>query len=146
MNENDLGDLLAASAAEVLESMFFASTEEAPASEEGPGDRISAGLTFRGEPSGVFRVGISRPAAKALSGAFLGLEESEVSPKQTGEVVCELTNMICGSTLSRLEARNAFELDGPRLTEGPVPSGATHRTLGLEQGTLTVYMGFSVAA
>ena len=35
---------------------------------------------------------------------------------QIGQVVCELTNMLCGSVLSRIEKDTLFDLSSPRLT------------------------------
>lgn len=138
------GNLLAASAEEVLETMFFTPVTGQPEPGEPPLEWISAGLEFRGEPGGRFRVGVSRPAARALAASFLGLEESEVSGGQVGEVICELANMICGSVVSRLESGAPIALLHPELVEGPPPGAA--RLLAIEDGWLAVWLELETAS
>ncbi len=137
-------ELLAASAAEVLETMFFTAVGGQPGEEQAPPEWISAALEFRGEPGGRFRVGASRQAARALAASFLGLDESEVSGEQVGEVICELANMICGSVVSRLESGTTIQLLHPELVEGPPPE--TARVLPLEEGLLAVWLELETPA
>jgi CheY-specific phosphatase CheX len=136
MSDAAIGELLAASAQEVLETMFFAAAEAV--GEPPPIDGIAAGLEFHGEPGGSFRVGLTRPAARSLAAAFLGQEENEISEGEVGEVVCELANMICGSVLSRLEARTTFEILHPELLDPAAFAAGEVRTLRLENGALAV--------
>ncbi len=137
-------ELLAAAAAEVLETMFFTTVGGEPEAGQAPVEWISAALEFHGEPGGRFRVGASRPAARALAASFLGLDESEVSGGQVGEVICELANMICGSVVSRLESGAPIQLLHPELVEGPPPE--TAGILPLEEGLLAVWLELEPAA
>ncbi len=142
MNEAN-HELLAASAAEVLETMFFTAVGGEAEAGQAPVEWISAALEFHGEPGGRFRVGASRPAARAMAASFLGLDESEVSDRQVGEVMCELANMICGSVVSRLES-GTIQILHPELVEGPPPEAAS--VLALEEGVLAVWLELETPA
>ena len=137
-------ELLAASAAEVLETMFFTTVAGEPEAGQAPVEWISAALEFHGEPGGRFRVGASRQAARALAASFLGEEESEVPDEQVSDVICELANMICGSVVSRLESGTPIQLLHPELVEGPPPEDA--RILTLEEGLLAVWLKLETPA
>ncbi|HSW51041.1 MAG TPA: SIS domain-containing protein, partial [Bryobacteraceae bacterium] len=116
MPENELSSMLADSAAEVLETMFFTSTTgdgEPPTAVGEP--NIRARLSFRGEPPGRFGVCASVETGRRIAASFLGTEEEEVTEAQIGEVVSELANMLCGSVLSRLEKETRFELSHPEI-------------------------------
>ena len=143
MNEANQ-ELLAASAAEVLETMFFTTVAGEPEAGRAPVEWISAGLEFHGEPGGRFRVGASRRAAGALAASFLGVDGSEVSGQQVTEVICELANMICGSVVSRLESGTTIQLLHPELVEGPPPEAA--KVLALEDGLLAVWLELETPA
>ena len=115
MNNAEVENALAAAAAEVLETMFFAEVlGPAPA----PAAAMAARVVFRGSPSGAFTIAIDPSAARSLAAGFLAAEENELSPARTGEVVCELANMICGSVLSRLEPDAAFAVEDIQLEAG----------------------------
>jgi CheY-specific phosphatase CheX len=118
--------------------MFFA---EVLGAAPVPAGGLAARVAFRGSPSGAFTIAIDSSAARSLAAGFLAAEETELSPTRTGEVVCELANMICGSVLSRLEPDAAFELLHPELT-APGPSGAVSRSLDLGAGALAVSIDF----
>jgi CheY-specific phosphatase CheX len=135
---------LASAVSEVLETMFFACVyAETAASEEG--GRLEARLRFSGGRQGEFRLGISADAARSIAAGFLGLEESEIGAVQVGDVVCEVTNMICGSVLSHVGADLAYDLHPPRLVE-PGEAAATPpfrvRSFDLGNGTLTAGIRF----
>lgn len=108
--------------AEVLEKMFFIrileDTQDAEAvSESGvdavPVPEIAVRLNFHGQPSGRLSLHLNRDAAKSIAADFLGEDEAELERRQIEEVVCELTNMICGAVLSRVESTVTFRLDPP---------------------------------
>jgi len=141
MEKDELGQALAASAAEVLETMFFTSIEEASDQTEIPsGDWVSARLRFRGAPSGSLSVSVSAEAARTVAAGFLGCEEEEVGDAQMIEVVSELANMICGSLLSRVESDTTFELLHPEPFQGVPGTGALAgaRLFVLDNGGLAV--------
>ena len=85
--------------------------------EPADGSVITAHLAFRGDPSGSLTLRIGALGARAIAADFLGAEETDLSDREVGEVVCELANMICGSVLSRVESAATFRLATPRLVE-----------------------------
>ena len=144
MPANELDQMLFDSAVEVVESMFFTSLAgDAEPSAASTGPWISARLTFHGDPSGRFGVRTPTETGRKIASSFLGLEESAVTEAQTGEVICELANMLCGSVLSNMEKETSFELAHPELDppETGSPEGYTaSRVFGLEEGPLTVWL------
>jgi CheY-specific phosphatase CheX len=144
---NELNPSLGECTQDVLETMFFTSVV-GEAEAENADERIAARLGFRGNPEGAFGVSVSAPAARTIAAGFLGIDDEEVTPKQVGEVVCEMANMICGSVLSRVPSDQAFELAHPQLVE---PEAAAHgrggkdvqsakRSFDLGDGAIQVYM------
>jgi CheY-specific phosphatase CheX len=141
----DLHHLLHDSAAEVFETMIFACVgEEAEMSGEAASAAVSARLRFHGDLSGRFGVRMSRDTARKVAASFLGEEEDAVSGEQVGEVVCEVTNMVCGSMLSRLEGGGRFHLQPPELAPWERAADAAGwnvcHTYGLEEGSLTAWL------
>jgi CheY-specific phosphatase CheX len=141
----DLQQIFYESASEVLETMFFAGVTEEDSQPAGNA-LISAELTFQGNPSGRFGIQIAHSTGRVIAASFLGLDETEVSGEQIVEVVCELTNMICGSVLSRVEAGARFELMHPEIdpqnTNWRQNKNAIGSTFGVEEGTVTLWMTF----
>ncbi len=122
---------------EILETMFFTSVTRE--TDTGPGPHaFTAALHFNGSPSGSFALSISKQAACELAADFLGSEEP-VSEEQAGEVVRELTNMVCGSVLSCVERSQHFDLTEPELLHAP-PDYPLRRTFELENGTVAVLL------
>ena len=157
MQATEVQAALASAVEEILETMcfstVFSSSETAfPPSalpEANDGSALMAQLRFEGNPSGEFRLTIPMKPARMIGSCFLGKEEAEISDEQTGEVVCELANMFCGSALSRLEAETTFHLSHPELV--PAESGTSFDPLGivrwfeLESGSLTASFSFRQA-
>jgi CheY-specific phosphatase CheX len=125
--------------------MFFTSTAgDAEPPEAAAEAWVSAGLSFRGDPPGRFGVRLSVETGRKIAASFLGVDEEAVTEAQIGEVACELANMLCGSVLSRLETQTRFELNSPELnppeTTCQGDRRTAHRTLQLEEGTLTLWL------
>ncbi len=94
--------------------------------EAATGPQLVAHLTFEGDRPGSLALRVAQPAARSIAADFLGADESELSDREVGEVICELANMICGSVLSRVESNTAFRLSTPRIVaagEVPGPAG-----------------------
>ncbi len=123
MPVTELEATLADAATDVLETMFFTAmteaTDEAPVPDE---SWISASLTFHGKPSGGFGVSVPAATGRKIAANFLGTDEDMATEAQIEQVVCELTNMLCGSVLSRIEKDTLFDLSSPRLRGEPGPS------------------------
>ncbi len=139
-----LSEALASAAEQVLDTMFFMAVVSQSESAPDSALPVCACLEFRGEPWGSFGVNVSASAAQVIAANFLGDEPDAVSEAQTGEVICELANMICGALLTRVHADNLFELTSPELQKAEAASaaasGATSRTFDLGDGLLQVYV------
>ncbi len=128
---------MSVSASEVLETMFF--TGMLGETGDRPSDPITTSLDFHGQPSGSFGISISRDASRQIAAAFLAEDEQDITQEQVDEVVCELTNMLCGSLLSRIESEASFDLTHPELA--PPPSSTTYyRNFEIESGTLALWL------
>lgn len=143
MPQIDVQRVFLESASEVLETMFFTGVADENKVEDAA-SLICAQLAFHGSPAGRFGVRMPTQTARLIAASFLGLDESEVDDHQVADVVCELTNMFCGSVLSRVEAGARFELMHPEINssncdwrEWPNAIGCT---LGIEEGTVTLWM------
>jgi CheY-specific phosphatase CheX len=137
---------LAASLESVLESMFFIDTSRGTASGEPAGEPpLSARLDFQGDPCGWLALKVSPAAARSIAADFLAEDEPSLSPGQVQDVVCELTNMICGAALSRLESETSFRLEAPEMLVDcsmiDVP-GTAVRSVDLGNGVLTALLHF----
>jgi chemotaxis protein CheX len=129
--------MMSVSASEVLETMFF--TGMLGETGDRPSDPITTSLDFHGQPSGSFGISISRDASRQIAAAFLAEDEQDITQEQVDEVVCELTNMLCGSLLSRIESEASFDLTHPELA--PPPSSTTYyRNFEIESGTLALWL------
>jgi CheY-specific phosphatase CheX len=151
MTELNFDQLLSTTVDSVLQTMFF-TVIWGPAEPETNGAVLESRLAFHGHPSGTFDVCLSEPSARLLAAAFLGENEESLTDSQTGQVVCELANMLCGSLVSTLQSDESFELDSPEL----VASGseivsdfealpAARQSFALDGGifTVTLYVGAS---
>jgi len=148
----DFGSLLAPAAAAVLETMFF-SELLGPGEPDGAGERsaeLEARVRFSGEVSGVLGVSVSEQSARSLAASFLGEAEEELTSQQVCQVVCELSNMLCGWILTKIQSQRCFDLGTPELIdstcEQPPGSPAVEQTFAVERGTLTICLYSSVLA
>lgn len=119
MPENGWADALWLTAEEVLEKMFFACVcGPAPDAECSAEPCLIAHVAFQGRPCGALTVSISRPAALTLAANFLAVGDDESpSDAQVAAVVCELTNMICGCLLTKVESDDCFRLSAPAVLQ-----------------------------
>lgn len=136
--------LLAESAEDVLETMFFTCrAEEAPedaAADPGPVVEVR----FRGKPPGLFRLRLGLRAAAELAASFLGAASpEEVTQTEVDNVLRELANVICGRALSRIESDSTFDLSSPETLPGApaAPTGCSAYCLvPLDTGQLEVWL------
>lgn len=148
LNQN-LDQLLAPAVTSVLETMFFSETLGTSDPSESTGD-VQARLAFSGEVSGTFAVRISEASARNMAASFLGEFDETITELQTGEAVCELTNILCGSVLSKLGSQGCFDLGSPQVLPAnaePLTSTlACQQSFAVENGTMTVSLYMSSAA
>lgn len=109
---------------DVLNKMFFiGDLDDARQPPEGVSDsgtvaELAARVHFQGQPSGDLLLVLNRRAAHGIAADFLGEDRSGLDDRQVEEVFCELTNMICGAVLSRVESAATFKLASPVLENG----------------------------
>jgi CheY-specific phosphatase CheX len=152
MTDRVIDRSLPEAAQRTLETMFFAVPDSVSASPRlPPGDLIAASLTFRGTQHGRFGVLVSEPLARTLAANFFGCDEgSEMASGHVTGVIAELTNMICGAALTRVESSAAFDLAAPktfRLSAAEPPpdfaAGAPFVSrLEFPEGTLVLFLSF----
>ena len=129
MQPENISLALGDAAQDVLENMFFVVPEDrddAGASIAPP--EVHAHLEFSGEWHGFFELQTAAESARALAEGFLGsFDGSEIEEDKTAEVVCELANMICGATLTRLASDKIFNLGSPAIvpTRSSKPASGT---------------------
>ncbi|HVP46065.1 MAG TPA: chemotaxis protein CheX [Bryobacteraceae bacterium] len=139
----EMSEAISTAAADVLETMFFSPVMAEVAAEAGmPAATLAARLQFSGGRSGTFAVRISTAAAENMAANFLGEEAGQPASGQVQDVICELTNMLCGSVLSRLDREAHFDLGHPELVdplEVPTP-GSVSRAFDLGEGQVAIFL------
>jgi CheY-specific phosphatase CheX len=136
--------LLEEAASEVLETMFFTGLSEGdeaiPSLQE---PLVCTRVEFRGTPSGRLGIRVPVETGRQIAANFLGDDAGEIAEGRMAEVICELSNMVCGSVLSRLERESVFELLHPEIeppeTAGPRDNQAVRCSLVLEEGVMEVW-------
>jgi len=129
---------------EVLETMCFefpvAEAEEGEAPDE---ESVHAAARFDGSLKGVLHVALAGEAPRRLAAAFLGLDESEVGERETLQLACELANMLCGATMSRLEPHGRLRISTPEASnDGPGCMDACWLRFPLEAGRVAASICF----
>ena len=117
MMQLEIADALRSATINVLETMFF--TDAVPVEKEDvapQSDALACELQCSGGENGSFGVAVDRIALQALCCAFYG-EEGGATPTQEQDLICELTNMLAGSTLSRYAPAHACTLSSPLLCD-----------------------------
>ena len=127
----------------VLETMCYSDPLPITGLEEGQ-SLIHTELRFHGTYSGVFHLDVTEEAGRSLATTFLGADEDVPAPQMTS-VICELTNMICGSMLSTLDGNADIHLDAPEVVESSAPHGAEalSRAFEIDCGQMAVAIQFS---
>lgn len=143
MQATELEPLLTSAASDVLESMCFVDIL-GPGTEAPDNDWLWTRLDFSGSGAGSFGIGTSQNAGKLIASNFLGHETTEVSMEQMEEVLCELSNMICGSFLSRYRPADLFDLSHPVLDlQGHTSATTLSLALAIEEGSLCLWLEFA---
>ena len=124
-------------AREILETMFFSLPEDAAEPNPRPEDLLTAELKFEGALSGWFSVQVQENCARAIAGNFAGvMDPSELSPETVTGVLCELANMVCGATLSRLDPDAIFDLGAPQLVSQVHSGEGLNQWLSMDEGLI----------
>lgn len=143
--KNRFEDLLATVIEEALQTMCFMALVEPPESvRQVPAECIHAKVDFSAELPGVLYLSVERALAWEMAENILGAEESRVAERQVEETVCELTNVICGSLLGRLERNNDYGLQPPTLLAGRTAEICEAVRLRCESGALFAAVALGV--
>ena len=141
MHSHELDNLLAPAVSDVLETMFFSETF-GPAQPGVCAGDLEAQVAFIGQTSGTVGVRISQASARCLAASFLGESECSLTDAQVAQVVCELTNMLCGRIVSKMASQQCFDLGSPELHDAQVvvtdDALQVQQSFAIELGTLTV--------
>jgi CheY-specific phosphatase CheX len=127
-------------AAEVLETMFFTEAEVAPCEHAWLEIALCARIGFEGSHYGEMLLGVSVEAADPIATSFLGVDPIELTDAQRGQVIQELSNILCGAMLSQLWPESRLVLSSPELTawqDWPA-DGALHRCFTIPEGMLAI--------
>ncbi|HYA18729.1 MAG TPA: chemotaxis protein CheX, partial [Bryobacteraceae bacterium] len=107
-------------------------------------------LSFKGHWSGTFELQTPVECAQMIAKSFVGAGDSDnMPPEAVGEVMCELANMVCGSTLSNLANDRIFDLGKPQIctaaaTETLAASNTISAAKGLDLGGGVVTFAMSI--
>lgn len=146
MNAGDFEIHFASAVASVLESMFFSEAMGTCEATHETSD-LQARVAFSGEVSGVLGVRLSEPSARSLAASFLGEAEDSLDETQIAQVVCELTNMLCGWIVSKAESQGVWELGSPKLVSAHCEEPESiQQSFGVEHGILTLSLCLGVPA
>jgi CheY-specific phosphatase CheX len=147
MQASDFNPWLKCAVAEVLESMCFVATNgyaEDDSEASCQPDWICGKLDFKGLPCGSFGIGVPPGTGLAIAANFLGEEEQNISELQAKEVICELTNMMCGTLLAHLEPKRTFNLSSPVchafIRESSEQADRIAHTFALDEGYLHAWL------
>jgi len=144
---NDAGawqDILRNVSCEVLETMFFADAQPVGCEHSWMNDALSARVAFNGSHVGFMVLAASHDAAASIAAAFLGSESGEMAEVEEGEVILELSNILCGALLSRLWPESSLLLEAPQLVNAELNAvGPLHCCFALEEGNLSISVQWS---
>jgi len=127
-------------AVEVLETMFFTEAEEVPCKHAWIASAPCARIRFEGSHLGAMLLCVSAVAVDPIAASFLGLDPMEVTDAQRGQMVQELSNILCGAILSQLRPESTLALSSPELTgwqDWPA-EGTLHRCFRTPEGMLGI--------
>ncbi len=145
MQASDFTPLVVECCSEVLESMYFTTVLESSSNLGSPPatlpGHLAFGLRFQGEVHGSFGINLSPAMARVLAANFLGEEEETLTDVEVAEVAGELTNMLCGSIVSRVEGTSKFALSHPEpLIPSTALSDILTSTLETDSGSLHTWI------
>jgi CheY-specific phosphatase CheX len=113
MKTAEIEDALRTSSARILETMFFAETLPLPNAAVDHRNPVACLIHCSGAAEGIFSIAVDEAALRLLCCSFYGEDEPQLP--QEHELICELTNMLAGSTLSALAPAHYCELSSPQI-------------------------------
>ena len=135
----DFNAVLGRVSAGVLETMFFEEAEKTECEHGWLETAISVRVRFDGSHCGEFVLSVAPAAANCIAAGFLGLDPEEMTEAQPGQVILELTNILCGAVMSNLWPESSLSLETPELvSSGYSLPGGMHRCFSLPDGPVAV--------
>ena len=123
---------------DVLSTMFFADISgEAADSFDPDAPFFCAVVNFHGSINGQLGMAVPMDVAVNLAGDFYGGDEA-LEDRAVEYAVCELANMVCGSTLSRIAPHSHVTLTHPQLVAEPFLPGSDVRLFALIDGVVAL--------
>ena len=134
---DEVGDLLKSSVSEVFSTVFNMDAHPVPLCEirESNDMLIAGSVGFIGDVNGVVYIYLKTSFARSLASQMLGMPEAEIDGDELiSDVIGELSNMIVGSTKSRLcDSGAACKLTIPSIVRG---QNLSAKPVGLSEGLL----------
>jgi len=158
--------ILLSSAEEVLETMFFTQVVgKRPLVQDAdrqPSEKpyLAVRLCFLGgldssgnspsrRPGGQLDVEVSREGAQWIASSFLAADDGAVPQHRVADVICELTNVVCGNVMSKIASEWGFSMLSPEVIRGPSSEWPYEiryeESFQLERGWLTLRLGLASA-
>lgn len=112
---------MTASITEVLETMFFMSTEisqdMAPADYfcTLEGKTFGGQIGFRGPSSGRYFILIPETVLATMTESFMAMEQDQIGEEHLGAMIKEVLNMVAGNTFSTYNPDQVYELGIPEM-------------------------------
>lgn len=164
INES-IPDLLTISAEEVLETMFFTQVvgikpDVAEAEQTVKDECLAVRLCFLGSAEsaghgGYLDLKVSPEGAQWIASSFLAADEGTVEASKVADVICELTNVVCGNIVSNIASEAGFTMLSPKVVpmSSPNPGSAPEwlhavcyeKSFQLERGWLTLRLKLASA-
>jgi CheY-specific phosphatase CheX len=147
-----IADLLAISAEEVLEAMFFTQViRRRPILDDGVAENEKAHMAVRlsfqrgprsSQPEGHLDLEVSRDGSQWIASSFLAADDGSVPQHSVADVICELTNVVCGNVMSNIASESGFSMLSPELIRASGPQWPDaelyEESFELERGWLTL--------
>lgn len=139
-HDSEAGETAQHVTTEVLEAMFFTEAEVALCEHAWLAEAPCARIRFDGSHTGEMLLAVSVEAANPIAASFLGLDEAELTEVQRGQVIEELSNILCGAMLSQLWPESTLALAAPESTawEDWPTAGTLHRCFQIPEGMLAI--------
>lgn len=139
-HQSPMDQVLRHVASEVLETMFFTEAELADCEHAWLAAASCSRIGFEGSHFGEMLLGVSAEAVDPIAASFLGLDPAEVTDAQRGQVIQELSNILCGAMVSHLWPESRLALASPELTPSQewLAEGTLHRCFVIPEGKLAI--------
>jgi hypothetical protein len=129
---------------EVLETMFFELPLDSPELRPNPApSACCVTARFGGSLTGAITLVLTGGLGHQLAASFLGLEDGDPDPSECRSVAIEMTNVLCGATMSRIEPAGRLRIEPPELAAAPPGSPGPWLSFALESGRLDVHAEYT---